>query len=98
MAKRPTVAEVLRSARLEMGQSLRSAAADLAVDPAHLSRIEAGLKTPSDELQRRAADYYALDADQLHLAAGTVPADILEILRSDPSLLEELRGRRVRQR
>lgn len=79
--------------RARRGESLRTAARDLGVDASYLSRIENGERLPSEDLQDRASDYYGLDRDLLHLAAGRVPEDILRILRDNPDLLQELRDR-----
>ena len=88
---------MLRQLREQRGQSLRAAASDLGVAPSHLSRLERGQKSPSDELRRRAADYYGVDEDHVALDEGQVPDDIVQILRLHPEVLAELRTRFGRQ-
>lgn len=83
--------KLLRDLRASRGETLRSAAAALEVDPSHLSRVERGEKQPSPELQRRAANYYHVESSHLALAAGDIPPDIVEILRANPNLVERLR-------
>jgi len=88
-----SVADVLRSARKAKGQSLRSAARELGVDPSYLSRVETGERQPSADLCQRAGSLYEIDGDSLALSAGDIPADIVEILRRHPELLVEIRVR-----
>lgn len=88
-----SVADVLRSAREAKGQSLRSAARELGVDPSYLSRVETGERQPSADLCQRAGSLYEIDGDSLALSAGDIPADVVEILRRHPELLVEIRVR-----
>jgi transcriptional regulator with XRE-family HTH domain len=92
MSDRP-LHEVLRELRERQGVSLRQAARELGVDAAHLSRIERGRKRPSDALARRAATYYAVDASAFSPPKTDLPADVVDILRSNPDIVEELRER-----
>ena len=93
MTEQKRVGELLRDLRQSRGDSLRSAARELGVDAAHLSRLERGLKPASDELRDRVADYYSYSPELIDLAQGRLPADILEILQQHPDLLGELRSR-----
>ena len=86
---------ILREAREAKGRSLRSAAKELGVDPSYLSRVETGERSLSARLRERAESIYGIDSEMLALSAGHVPPDILEILRQDPALLEEIRTRSV---
>jgi hypothetical protein len=61
------------------------------VDPSYLSRIEGGTRSVSEELEPRITEYYGLDPDLLELAAGRVPADVMDIIRRHPGILTELR-------
>lgn len=92
-----TVAQLLKAARVRRGESLRRAAESLGVDPSHLLRVESGAKPPSLELQSVASDYYGIDRDQLALASGGLPSDVVAILRDHPELLEEIRNRYARR-
>jgi transcriptional regulator with XRE-family HTH domain len=87
------VGQILRELRQEHGQSLRTAARDLGVDPAYLSRVERGTQPPSSALRSRAATYYDSDPRRLAFAEGELPVDVLEILAKHPELIDELRGR-----
>ena len=93
MPTNQNVGQLLRAARERRGESLRGAASGLGVDPSHLLRVEAGRKHPSSELRRAASDYFGLDPDAVVLAAGSAPADILEILHQNPALVAEIRAR-----
>jgi transcriptional regulator with XRE-family HTH domain len=86
-----SVAKLLRRLRQEKGRSLRTAARDLGVDPSFLSRVESGTRSASEDLEVRISDYYDLDRDILDLAAGRAPADIVDIIRRHPELVNELR-------
>lgn len=93
MNETASAARLLRRVREERGESLRSAAQGIGVAPSHLSRLERGEKSASDELRQRAAKYYGVDADAVALEEGRPPADVIEILRRHPEVLDELRRR-----
>jgi len=93
MPETKPIGELLRELREQRGETLRKAAEDLGVDAAHLSRLERGLKSPSTDLRRRAASYYAVSADELSVASGELPEDIVKILLANESLIAELRER-----
>lgn len=87
------IGAILRDLRESRGESLRQAAHDLGVDAAHLSRLERGIKTPSQDLRARAADYYDVPSDDLAVASGVLPEDIVELLLNNEGLIDELRAR-----
>lgn len=93
VGQQPSISEVLRKAREAKQQSLRSAAADLGVNPSYLSRVETGERPPSASLRERAEGVYGIDADTLALSSGVVPGDVLDIIRQHPEVLDELRAR-----
>ena len=74
----------VRNRRTIIGMSLRSAACRLEVDPAHLSRIEAGKAAASVLLIRRLADMLACEEDVLLLLAGRLPEDIRAMVETQP--------------
>jgi transcriptional regulator with XRE-family HTH domain len=87
------LASLLRELRESQGASLREAARDLGVDPAHLSRLERGAKPASSSILDRASRYYSIDREKLELARGDIPGDVVRILIDNPAVLEELRSR-----
>jgi len=86
------LSELLRRSRVARGESLRAAARNLGVDASYLSRVESGGRRPSDELQQQIGAYYGLRDDDVTLAVGSVPSDVIEILQRNPHLIETLRG------
>ena len=84
--------EILRELREQRGASLRTAARDLGVDPAYLSRLETGQKPASPGLLRKAANYYSVPEEELALAEGRLPRDVIEILRAHPEAIKRLRS------
>jgi transcriptional regulator with XRE-family HTH domain len=91
VAREARIGELLKAARRERGETLRRAASELGVHASHLSRVESGHKQPSLALQKAASDYYQLADDEVLLARGMLPDDVLEILRARPELLDEIR-------
>ena len=85
------LASLLREVRESKGVSLRGAAKELEVDASYLSRVERGDKSASSRVLDRAARYYELPRERLEFAAGDLPADIVEILRTHPEIVERLR-------
>jgi transcriptional regulator with XRE-family HTH domain len=85
--------DLLRELREQRGRSLRGTARDLGVDAGYLSRIERGHQSPSPGMLEKAASYYEVPAEELTLASGALPADIVAIIRENPGLVDELRSR-----
>jgi transcriptional regulator with XRE-family HTH domain len=85
------LAELLRELRESKGISLRSAARELGIDASYLSRVERGDKKASPSVLDRAASYYELPREDFAWADGKLPSDIIEILRSHPDLVRQLR-------
>lgn len=92
METRP-LASLLRELREKQGTSLRGAARDLGVDPAHLSRLERGQKPPSDQVLERASRYYDVSLEELERARGELPSDVVALILSNPEIIDELRSR-----
>lgn len=84
---------MLRELRRKQGRSLRSAAADIGVAPSQLSRLERGQRGIAPEMSQKLSSYYGVPTDLICLAQGDVPIDIVEILRSHPESLDDLRQR-----
>lgn len=85
--------ELLRDLRERKGRSLREAAKELDIDPAHLSRVERGAKPASAAMLERASVYYDVPEELLALSRGVVPTDIVAILQQHPKLLDEMRAK-----
>jgi transcriptional regulator with XRE-family HTH domain len=85
------LAKLLRDLRARQGSSLRAAARDLGVDPAHLSRLERGGKPASDNMLERAARYYDISLEELERAQGELPDDVVGILLQHPEVIDQLR-------
>lgn len=82
--------ESLRVARERKGFSLRSFSSALGVDPAYLSRVEAGKVPPSEALLTRAAVLLGVDADELLIMSGKLPSGWQEAVRLDPAAVTTL--------
>lgn len=78
------VGDLIRRSREGRGLSQRALAAAVGVGFPHVSKVETGHETPSDELLVRIADTLSLDADELVLAAGRVPEKYVRVLVADP--------------
>lgn len=93
MTRPDKAANILRKIREDQGVTLREAAGALGIAPSHLSRLERAERGGSDELLRRAADYYGVPMDVVSVAEGKVPSDILAILSKHPELITEIRAK-----
>ena len=74
----------LRQLRLGAGASIKSLAPELGVTYTYLSKLENNEARPSEELVGRISSYFKYSSSELFLAAGRVPPDVLEILRTHP--------------
>jgi transcriptional regulator with XRE-family HTH domain len=76
--------KILRRLRSSRGVGIKRLAPDLGVTYSYLSKLESGDVNPSEELVGRVSKYFSHDESELLLAAGKVPPDVLEILRTNP--------------
>lgn len=84
---------LLRERRETKGLTLRSLASALGVDPAYLSRIEAGKVPPSEAFLERAAVALGVNSEELLILAGKVPVSWQRAVQVDPSAVTTmLRG------
>jgi transcriptional regulator with XRE-family HTH domain len=86
--KQPTtpIGEVLRARRVEvMGKGLRETASTLEIAPAHLTDIEKGRRSPSEELLLRIAKVYSVDEATLRAGWGKAETVVGEIASSSPT-------------
>ena len=92
MSSLEPIGQRIRRERLSLSMTQRNLAEKVGVGTPHISKIEAGRESPSDELLRRVADALSCDYDEMMLAAGRLPADLMQSLASDPqSSLQFLR-------
>jgi transcriptional regulator with XRE-family HTH domain len=76
--------QLLRRLRSDKGVGIKRLAPDLGVTYSYLSKLESGDVGPSEAFVGRVSTYFHYDRNELLLAAGKVPHDVLEILRSHP--------------
>ena len=87
-----TMGQRIRRERLKRGMTQRDLAKEVDVGAPHISKIEAGRESPSDELLRSIAEVLDCDFEELLLAARRMPPDLMERLALDPKgSLEYLR-------
>lgn len=83
----------IRSGRAAKAMTQRELGMAVGVGTGHISKIEAGKELPSDALLERIAHVLDLDADELIIAAGRVPARYMEAMQRKPAeSLEFLRS------
>ena len=86
------IGQRIRRERLKRSMTQRDLAEDVGVGAPHISKIEAGRESPSDELLRSIAEVLGCNFHELLLAARRMPPDLMERLASDPKgSLEYLR-------
>lgn len=91
-----TLGQRIKTRRLEKGLTQRELAEAAGITVPYMSKIEADRETPTDEKLRRIAEELGMNPDELILAAGRLPDDVMERLAADPTkALEFLR--RVRK-
>lgn len=63
----------------------RELAEQVQITVPYMSKIEAGKETPTEEKIVKLAEVLKLNPDELVLAAGRMPADVMERLAADPT-------------
>jgi len=81
--------KAIKERRQSLGMSLRNAAKAVGCDAAYLSRIECGKTAPSNEVLTGVAAALGLDADELSLMAGRLPASLRSVAHEQPHELAE---------
>ncbi|MCP4804389.1 MAG: GTP cyclohydrolase I FolE2 [Proteobacteria bacterium] len=76
--------ELLKSRRESQGLSQRGLATRAGISPSILSRIEAGLREPSDESIAALAKALGVDATRMALAAGRLSPELIARIQADP--------------
>ena len=92
------IGQRIRRERLKRSMTQRDLAEQVGVGAPHISKIEAGRESPSDELLRSVAEVLDCNFDELLLAARRMPPDLMDRLASDPKgSLEYLRQWKARE-
>lgn len=94
-ARPSTLGQLLRRARVEAGESLKSSGPQLGVSYTYLSKIENDVVAPSSDLLARLASRYSVDKDELFAAAGRLPPDIERLVRRHPKAAADLLRRHL---
>lgn len=82
----------IKKERLARGMTQRQLASAAGITVPYVSKIEAGKETPTEDKIGKIAVALRLDADELTLAAGRIPQDVMDRLTADPEkALEFLR-------
>lgn len=85
------IGEILRSRRLDvLKKGLREMAAELTIAPAHLTDIEKGRRTPSEDLLRRIMTAYGLPEAQLRSGWNRADAVVGEVANQDTVTAEKV--------
>ena len=92
MAKRPTkpasepIGDILRRQRIEVvGLGVREIAKVLRIAPAHVTDLERGRRTPSEDLLRRIAEVYGIDITVLRSGWEKPDEVVKEVATQDPT-------------
>ena len=80
------VGQRIKHERLSRAMTQRELANEVGVGAPHISKIEAGRESASDELLRTIAKVLECDFEELLLAAKRMPPDLMDVLASDPRL------------
>jgi len=72
----------LREMRKHSKYGLKGAAPKVGISYTHLSKVENGVKVPSQGLIMQLCELYGTDPDQLLAMNGTLPADIKVIVQT----------------
>jgi transcriptional regulator with XRE-family HTH domain len=79
------VGQRIKKERLERGMTQRELAVAVGITVPYMSKIEAGKETPTDKKIVKLAEILGLNPDELILAAGRMPADVMNRLAADPA-------------
>lgn len=91
MASEP-LGQRIKKERLALVMTQRDLADAVGITVPYMSKIEAGKETPTEEKLVKLAEVLKLNPDELILAAGRMPADVMDRVAADPTkALEFLR-------
>src|SRR5262249_15506704 len=80
-----TLGDVIRSARIAAGKSLREFSRDLGITPSYQSDIENDRRIPSEDVLKKIADQLSLDFEDLMALGGRFGEDAERYLRRHPT-------------
>ena len=78
------IGQRVKRERLSRSMTQRTLAEAVGVGVPHISKVEAGRESPSDELLGKIALVFGCDVDELLLAARRVPPDLMDRFAADP--------------
>lgn len=79
-----TIGQRLRKLRLAKGKSQRRLAADIGISYPHVSKLEAGIHTPSPETLQNVAKVCGADYDELVILTRSLPEWAMDAIVEDP--------------
>ena len=89
---KPTFGRYIRASRLQAGYTLRKFAEKIDISPTFLSRMERhDVRAPGEDKIVAMAQALSLDAEELTLMAGRLPARVKEMILRRPLLVSLLR-------
>lgn len=78
------VGQRIKRERMSRSMTQRALAEAVGVGVPHISKVEAGRESPSDELLGRIAQVFGCDADEFLLAARRIPPDLMDKFAANP--------------
>lgn len=78
------IGDVLRDKRVRLGKGLRQMAGLLEITPPHLTDIEKGRRTPSEQLLVRICNLYGIDEAELRSGWNRPAAIVDEVANQNP--------------
>ena len=84
MSDTELIGQRIKRERLNLSLTQRDLARRVGVGAPHISKIEAGRESPSDELLCEIAKVFGCDYDELLIVARRLPSDLMEKLASNP--------------
>lgn len=75
---------LLKDLRTKKGKSIKKLAAEVGLNYTYISKLENAKVKPSAEVIDNFSNYFNYSTDELMIAAGKIPKDIEEILKSNP--------------
>jgi transcriptional regulator with XRE-family HTH domain len=90
-SRRQPIGEILRAQRVEtLKKGLREMARILGIAPAHLTDIEKGRRTPSEDLLKRIATAYGMAEAELRSGWQRAAAVVAEVANQDATTAEKV--------